>query len=235
MPRECIVELNRVEYLTPLIRLSETYGPLDIFTTNYDVVVDQFATWSGMRIFDGLGMQWNPSEFSDRTKGDAFLYRLHGSITWYQSTSFGFLKLPVREGDEGLVFLSGEKAEALLLYPAQKEVLHSPFVFCLNALHQRLRAAQWCVVVGYSFRDGQLLGAFQEAGAENLGLRLILVSPDAESSFQTFLERRSREGSPSPFDRDSNPSRVLRLPYGLKQPLTTLCLPSSRSTSRPWN
>jgi hypothetical protein len=211
--RECIVEASKTRYFSPLIRLVQTYGPLDIFTTNYDVVLDQFSAWSGLPLVDGLAMGWNPQLFESRVGLRIFLYRLHGAVTWYRSTSFGFLKLPLREGDDGLVFLSGEKAQALLLYPAEKEVMYSPLVHCLNALHAKLRSTPWWLVVGSTFRDEQLLGAFQEAAAENQALRVLLVSPDAEQVYQEKLARRSRDGVPSPFDKDLYSNRVLRLPY----------------------
>jgi len=133
------------------------------------------------------------------------------------------------------VFLSGEKAEAMMLYPAQKDLLYSPFVHCLSALHTKLREAPWWLVVGYSFRDEQLRGAFQEAATDNPELRIILVSPGAEDVFHSELERPSSSGGPSPFDRGLYPNRVLRLPYPFEtsfDDIVSVILPKFMETVR---
>jgi len=60
-------------------------------------------------------------------------------------------------------------------------------------LKQSLQRSETCYVVGYSFRDEDILGLFRDAMDLNGGLRLCIVDPNADAIVRTkFYGYRDR-------------------------------------------
>jgi SIR2-like protein len=216
--RKCIVAPEATEYLDPLRGLLTEAGPLDVFTVNYDVVFEQFLERWGYPYFDGFDLFWSRREPEPGSR--VALYKLHGSVTWFRTASDRFLRLPVIPKERGLALISGEHAEPLMLYPAQKELYSGPYVEILHRLKKRLSECPWVFVAGYSFRDESLTRVFREAAAENPSLRLLLIGP---SAFKIYNEKLAEVTIPiSPYGRmpgalEISPSplrgKVICLPY----------------------
>ena len=213
----CIVDPSRTDYLGPFLRLLDQYRPLHIFSVNYDIVVEQFCDRHQRTYSDGFELHWRPEVF-DNAKADVLLYKLHGSVNWFTSQAGAPFKLPVQSTTRAVTLYTGERAESLMLYPAQK-LDYSPTILALyDRFYRLIRGASWCVVVGYSFRDPQVVRAFVEIAKENPGLIIILISPSADATYRDKLEflpellvddrNRALELVPSPLS-----GRVLYLPF----------------------
>lgn len=183
----CLVEANKTEYLDPLRGFLLGPQPLEIFTVNYDIVIEQFLERWGYPYFDGFDLFWS----RERAKEDVRvnLHKLHGSATWFRTSSDRFLRIPTKAPETGLRLLGSEIAEPLMLYPAQKELYSGPFVDLLVHFKHVLESVTWMIVIGYSFRDDSMLRLFREAAARNPKLHLILVGPSSEETYQTKLSR----------------------------------------------
>jgi hypothetical protein len=165
-----------------------------IFTTNYDLCIDKYLRKhvcdngfvdSGYgRVFTG---EW--PEGNDRWT----LCKLHGSIDWYEVE--GRVTQLVVVPSESLY---AEKIEGRrMVYPAsEKYALSSPYAECLFYLRQRLRTEQFCLVVGYSFRDAPINNAFVDALKFNDRLRIFLLAPKAEAQVKETGEPLSQKVIP---------------------------------------
>src|SRR6266568_7013052 len=73
------------DYLSGLLdfRAEQT---VDVFTLNYDRLVESMAARSERRFTSGFGEAWDPSLF-ELENWDLRLYKLHGSVDWYRITS----------------------------------------------------------------------------------------------------------------------------------------------------
>jgi len=152
-------------------------GYQHVFTTNYDLCIDRY-------------LRRHPCEngFLDSGYGRVFvgiwsndnvwtLCKLHGSIDWYEVEG-RVTQLTVVPSES----LYAERIEGRrMVYPAsEKYALRSPYAECLFYLRQRLRTEQFCLVVGYSFRDAPINNAFIDALKFNDRLRIFLLAPRAE-------------------------------------------------------
>jgi hypothetical protein len=218
--KRCLVEFEKTEYLLPLIQLSNAFHPLPIFTVNYDVVVEQFLEGHGLNYVDGFELRFDPNSFGS-LESDVLLYKLHGSVTWFRSQTGGYLKLPVKSSLRHIDLLSGERAEPVMLYPAQKADYAGPFLELFRSFQDTLRHAEWLLVLGYSFRDPLLLDVVLDAAVSNPNLKVVLVcGRRTERIFEQSLgprvsslpNRRNQRGA---VIKD----RIIRLPYRVEDSL----------------
>jgi len=151
-----------------------------IFTTNYDLCIDsylrKFDCAKGFVDFSGYGRVFTGDWPVD---SDAWtLCKLHGSVDWYE-VGGRITQLTVAPNAS----LYDEKIERrMMVYPAsEKYALRSPYAECLFYLRQRLRTEQYCVVVGYSFRDTPINNAFADSLRLNPQLKIFSVSPRAQT------------------------------------------------------
>ena len=84
---------NEYEYLSPLRGFLQNQ-PLEIFTLNYDGVVDLFCERHDIEYSDGFTPYWNPQSFDDSS---IFMkiYRLHGSLYWFKTSNEKVMKVPI--------------------------------------------------------------------------------------------------------------------------------------------
>ncbi|MCI4319787.1 MAG: SIR2 family protein [Thermoplasmata archaeon] len=214
MRTKCLVGPERTDYLLPLIQLTNAFRPLPIFTLNYDVVVEQFLESHGVSYVDGFELRFDPDRFKSPS-AEVFLYKLHGSVTWFKSQTGGYLKLPIRSSLRQIDLLSGERAEPVMLYPAQKADYAGPFLELFRRFQETLRHAEWLLVLGYSFRDPILVDVILDAAVSNPQLKVVLICGSrTEGVFAQglglkvaeVLEYRSQRGT---VVKD----RMIRLPF----------------------
>lgn len=207
---EAIVAEDKIRYLNPLLEFLGEFGSLDIISVNYDSCIEQFCNVHKLTYQDGFDVFWNPATFtSERT--NIRLYKLHGSVMWYQSDRGGYIKLPVMKETSKIQLITGERADNLMLYPMQKWDYAEPLLELL--LHvKRLLESETCkflVVVGYSFRDDHIIRILWDAARKNRELLLILVDPNAHQIYTEKLKYYDSACSiPS-----SLSGRVVCLPY----------------------
>lgn len=176
---------------------------LEVFTTNYDRVVEEYCAHEEIPLVDGFELdsrrrlwEWDPSimgalspvggEKSDGILGPTLLlYKLHGSLNW-RKTIEGRIEQVRPEEPIGI---GGEDAytENVLVYPGGKnQPTSEPFRWLYESFTRRIRNAHACVVVGFSFRDEYLNTVFSEF-LEKDNSSLIVISPSASDNVKRNL------------------------------------------------
>lgn len=154
---------------TPYHRLCKWIGSIDrkvaveLFTTNYDLLMEQALEDSEVPYFDGF-VGSRRSFFDLRAVEDALipihwsrLWKIHGSINWYQETEKD------KEGkDIKKVYRSSEIKEdaSHLIYPSHlkyEESRKMPYLALIDQLSRFVRKKSSLLILsGYSFNDGHL-------------------------------------------------------------------------------
>jgi hypothetical protein len=150
--------------------------PVDVFTLNYDRLVESMAARFEIRFTTGFGEAWDPLLF-DMEGWDLRLYKLHGSVDWYRLAS----RNVVYRGSPEHPAFPAEAAQDVLLYPARGKAAHAdPFATLMSIFNRALGTAEVCVAIGYSFRDAHIRRVVLDRMATNRSLQLLVVNPHAE-------------------------------------------------------
>jgi len=76
---KCVIDPDTdLKYLEPIIRFTES-STLDIFSVNYDDVVEVFCHQYQYNLEDGFALYWEPERFQ-RENVHIHLFKLHGSV-----------------------------------------------------------------------------------------------------------------------------------------------------------
>lgn len=211
---KAIVTSDRIPYLNPLLSFVRQFKPLDIISVNYDICVEQFCNVYKLTFHDGFDVHWNPDAFA--TKGaDIRLYKMHGSVMWYQSDRGSYIKLPVMTEKSEVKLITGEKAENLMLYPMQKWNYAEPLLELLVEIKHLLESenCKFLIVVGYSFRDDHIRRMLWDVARKNRDLQLILIDPRAYQLYEKKLKYYDIQNQiPSSWQ-----GRVVCLPYKFEE------------------
>lgn len=133
--------------------------PLEVFTINYDNVIEQSLEQVGVPYFDGFVGSYEGvfrADLVDSTDGRdqitpppgwVRVWKLHGSISWSRV---------VKKGGSAIV-RTAAPSEALAIYPSLQKYEESrriPFVVLADRLRRALAIPETtCLVSGYSFGD----------------------------------------------------------------------------------
>lgn len=192
-----VKEEKRIEYLKPFRGFIETAkskgSPLDIISLNYDTCIEKFCNVHKMTYQDGFDLYWNPESFN-REETEIRLYKLHGSIIWYQSDRGTYIKLPIQNEIGEIKLISDEKAENLMLYPMQKWDYAEPLLELILHIKDLLESKvlkedpadnfKFLIAVGYSFRDEHVKKVIWDAARKNRKLYLIIIDPEANKIYE---------------------------------------------------
>jgi SIR2-like domain len=170
-----------------------TNSPVVIFTTNYDLAVENFCRFSNgeYQVVDGFEHDangdryvWSREVFGQlRTSGarNVVLFKLHGSTNWMDDGP-DMLRLPVSSFADGDDWHSN-----LMIYPATRKIAtDDPYFTCYWYLEECLSRANHCLAIGYSFRDYDVLTRIKGAVLRNPKLVLEVLDPCADSILQTL-------------------------------------------------
>ncbi|ANP88753.1 hypothetical protein BA011_10175 [Rhizobium leguminosarum] len=160
-----------------------------LFTTNYDLCLEESAARIGVVLIDGFShsaeQRFNRDYFqhdivrratsgtkADYIDGVFHLYKLHGSVDW-------------RRKQDGVVIRSQandtEGLKPVLIYPRStkyQEAFEVPYLDMFAAFQAALREPDTTLVVaGFGFADDHISAPIWSALESNLSLRLILVDP----------------------------------------------------------
>lgn len=163
-------------YLARLSDFLPRKGRLKIFTSNYDCCVEDAYRNAGIDIttgFDPTSKKWNSSLFETKVSG-INLYKLHGSLRWFrtmnsslsnqdfQSTAV-LMELRPEEHQHLPTNLTIWPHPELVLGPGTKVQRDDPFLALLHEFHKSMQTTQWCVVIGYGYRDSHISTVVDEA------------------------------------------------------------------------
>lgn len=181
----------------------------NVFTLNYDTLVEQASDSEGVVLLDGfVGTQrrsFRPESYeqdlyfpAETTEGRVHrfdrvlhLYKLHGSITWTANES----TLDDPYGVQSAAFDAGG-ANPLLIYPTPAkygETLGSPYSELFRRFADALTRPQSVLfVVGYGFGDEHVNAIIRQALAIP-SFTLVIVDPTPKSMFvKTLREQKDR-------------------------------------------
>ena len=204
-----VLSEEKIRYLQSFLEFEES-RPLDIISVNYDTCIEQFCNIHKLTYQDGFDVHWNPKAF-EKEHTDIRLYKLHGSVMWYQSDRGGYIKLPVMAKESKVQLITGETAENLMLYPMQKWDYAEPLLELLVEIKHILESesCKFLIVVGYSFRDDHIRRILWDAARKNRELHLILIDPMA---YQIYFNKLKYYDS-NRTNLSSLDKKVICLPY----------------------
>lgn len=158
------LDVNLPNGETPYHRLCKWIKSIDrkvaveLFTTNYDLLMEQALEDLEVPYFDGF-VGSRRSFFDLRAVEDNLipthwsrLWKIHGSINWYQE----------KVGDQKKVYRSSEikKNASYLIYPSHlkyEESRKMPYLALIDQLNRFIRKkSSFLILSGYSFNDGHL-------------------------------------------------------------------------------
>ena len=126
--------------------------PVEIFTTNYDLLMEQALEESRVPYFDGFSGSRRPLFDPFAIEHDAplpnwtRLWKLHGSINWYQDDDMGVFR--------GTATESGRRRVIHPSHLKYRESRRMPYLAMLDRIRSFLRIPTAALVIcGYSFRD----------------------------------------------------------------------------------
>ena len=171
--------------INPIINLLKKYGSdIRIATTNYDTIVEH-----SIKSVDGFTYdenddihKWNPSVFDSTIVDKLILYKLHGSLTWREHSSLGFIKEPKNEEK----IINTAELTNLLIYPTLSPKdghEKDPFKTIRKKFKDFLLECDLCLIIGFSFRDEHVTKIFTEYLSS--GKLLIILSPTAEENIKS--------------------------------------------------
>jgi len=210
-----------------------------VSTTNYDLAIETLADASDHNydLVDGFTRdnvrRWDPSIFyrygaTPKDEPTILLFKLHGSCNWRVNRQ---TKVVTKESTAELVSADSIFDNALI-WPAQtKSIKEGPYETNYDYLEQCLMQAEFCVVIGFSFRDEVIKRYFAKALERNGKLKVALVDPRAQALLQDLLrveasatmrgpqstivvrrpDGRPVHGIPTRFERDALPLIVAAL------------------------
>lgn len=149
-------------------------GRLKVFTTNYDLCIEDGCRSQGIDVTTGFcptSGEWRPSLFWNGTRG-INVYKLHGSLNWGLSDDLSNLQnRPLLERYPP----QWDKEPELILGPGSKIQPDDPYATLYAEFHRAIRQAKVCVTIGYSFRDEHIRKPIQCASGR--GMAVIDVNP----------------------------------------------------------
>lgn len=168
--------------------LHERRGPIRLFTTNYDTLLEDALSLSHVEYWDGFSggaVAFRTHRYGDyETDRDyrAHLYKLHGSIDWYLGRNEQIYR--VRHSDPYPD--AGEDESRALIYPqATKYVAtqRDPFAAQFDSLRKALNSLRDNVLVicGYSFGDEHI----------NDEIEIALKNPNNKTTVVAFVSART--------------------------------------------
>lgn len=174
-----------------------------VFTTNYDPAVEEFCRLEKRHLLDGFVRDtWGREDYWDRSgydtpelakPGAVVLFKLHGSTTWVAQGGRVVKARPIYADDKAL-------AKNVLIYPATKKVaIDDPYFTAYDYLEKCLTSAKFCVFVGYSFRDYDMLMRLRAAQAWSPHLKVIVLDPAAKRISKMLKTEIGVEATPIDF------------------------------------
>ncbi len=150
---------------------------LNIITTNYDCVLEYILSYHTLPYSDGFsGKEF--STFDDarfKTKGCINLYKVHGSLRWYQGRYSYYNKM--MDG----IFPSRDKYQ---------KAYQDPYRTIISKSDEETKNAKCFLCIGFGFNDEHLTPKIEEA--INGGKPIVVIAKQATDSAKAKLSNSSK-------------------------------------------
>jgi hypothetical protein len=170
--------------------------PVEVFTTNYDRVIEEFclATTMKVELLDGFSTEprtgrryWNSDEFKKKGSSESIqlkLFKLHGSLDWRETYDHEIENVRAEER----CITARSYRQNILIYPTetiteQKE----PFKTVFEHFKDTVSKATAFMVIGFSFRDSPINETFLNFLRADKSRRIIVVSTHARENVKENL------------------------------------------------
>ena len=158
-------------------------GPLWVFTTNYDRVVEHAAAEGDVPFTDGFEdpIEDPVSDWTGSFDHDVRIVKLHGSVNWYEDNPRGQLHRLDRgyslPGHDFRLVQGDQVLRPLMIIPTlEKEATKHPYTRLATHFGDVLRDVRVLLIIGSSLRDDHIRGVIETRMS---GLNVLLVNPDA--------------------------------------------------------
>jgi len=168
--------------LQPLLALHEL-GPLWVFTTNYDRIIEYACEQSGISWTDGFERPGDQAvaDWTGKFHSDVRLVKLHGSVNWYVDDPDRSLhrldrgySLPAHDF---MLVRGDQRLRPLMIIPTlEKEALGTPYVELSVRFTDVLQESHLLIIAGNSLRDSHIHNYIR---ARLDALEVLVVSPSA--------------------------------------------------------
>lgn len=208
-----IKNIDQLEYLLPLLQLLNDTADdpfvIDIFTLNYDLVLETYFSqhqqvpWRGFVQGQWKGLEREPYE---QQFGRINLYKLHGSIDWVRPDDYTIweeekMKNRNVEGYDIEKFKQDTFLNPYIHYPyvifgqGTKTFSAEPFFTLINYFHKLLKSEEkkYIFTIGYSFFDPYINNLLFDAAKDEK--RLIIVNPflGPDKLFQSYQYEQGKD------------------------------------------
>lgn len=212
---EGLFETYMAEFDELLEVLRPSKGPIVIFTTNYDPVVEQLCLIKDWILVDGFKndpkageYRWSRDAFDIRDTNSSektiILFKLHGSTNWIRQGGRVLKSASLYAADDRM-------CENMMIFPLTKKVaIEDPYFTAYYYLGRCLEKAELCLVIGYSFRDYDTITRFKAGRISNPRLRILILDPQAKELVE-HLQRNGIESEPLPFKFGFKPELYLNV------------------------
>ncbi|MBU4373756.1 MAG: SIR2 family protein [Candidatus Methanoperedenaceae archaeon] len=165
------------EIYSNLFKLRKDFN-LEIFTTNYDPIIENVCEKLNIPYADGFTPKgntgyftWDPGSLYTQSLN---LFKLHGSVTWYKDSYGRIIKFPIDISDK-------RDVQSVIIYPTEyKELFKPPFNRLYFEFSKSIFNSTNCLAVGHSFRDPYMRELLFEKMRQE-GYKLTIVDPIAKS------------------------------------------------------
>jgi hypothetical protein len=161
---------------------------LPIYTTNYDMLLEDLASEFGSRsdpyyaftnAIPGVTTEkahWTPDLLAspDREPVGFHLWRMHGCVCWFYNAVHSDITFLRNHATEQ------EKVRMCVMYPGNETeyVGNDPYGFAFRSFYRHLQTCDLVVFVGFSFRDDDVMHVLLKALEERQGkIKLLVVDP----------------------------------------------------------
>ena len=183
VPSWLALDLNRLDYLNPLINLLATDGlqdPLECFTLNYDRTIEEALAKHHIRPYTGfVSGEWRGmSELEVSENFDKIIYnKLHGSIDWVRLQQDGSVREKSALKDEQREDIDSDHDPYIVFGHGSKTFSFNPFFDLISNFKKKLAERNYIFAIGYSFFDPYINNLIIEALNASLFKKLIIVNP----------------------------------------------------------
>lgn len=195
------------KFYTRIVFRNKDLARVNVFTTNYDLFNEKALDSLHINYNNGFGgglkRYFNPSRFHytlsqkldpsmekfEPIKEMVYLYKLHGSISWYQADEKNDALFDI---EEKLPALNDEEEKSrILIYPSplkEGETLASPYSDLMRELKGKLLLHHSVLfIIGYSFSDEHINRIIYQAMTVNTSLSIFVFGEQAGKLSNSLL------------------------------------------------
>jgi hypothetical protein len=191
-----LLDKEGISFKTKLQDRGEKAAYYEIFTTNYDMILERYCRSRNL-LYESGEMRDRRVDISSRNtqlygaSTSCFkIFKLHGSINWGEVKERKIMAsdMPVKPG--GSTIYGESFTKEMVIYPIREfYTFREPFYDMFHHLKTRLTASNRCCIIGYSFRDPDIAGLFLDAAELKEKIKFYFIDPKVDEIVNRRLTR----------------------------------------------